>query len=203
MALRNMINSNRYYFSPFEVPQFSGVTQPSYTMMAPLYMDNQFLGGIAFVIDMKEITEILQFATQEFSLYVTENAPEEEQASNEKTDKKDKADKSDKEKAEKDKQAQNEPKGNDIFACFVDQDKRIIATTKEIAIDDLNLEGKIDFRNPKSLKEMIVFNDGSTYFVAIEPSSGYREFKAGNAHKNLLSCIVCVKLQDAMDLEQE
>ena len=204
MALRNMINSNRYYFSPFEVPQFSGVTQPSYTMMAPLYMDNQFLGGIAFVIDMKEIAEILQFAVQEdFAIYVAENAPEEEQAAAEKTDKKDKADRSDKEKTEKDKQAQNEPKGNDIFACFIDQDKRIIATTKEIAIDDLNLEGKIDFRNPKSLKETIVFNDGSTYFVAIEPSSGYREFKAGNAHKNLLSCIVCVKLQDAMDLEQE
>lgn len=191
MALRNMINSNRYYFSPFEVPQFSGVTQPSYTMMAPLYMDNQFLGGIAFVIDMKEIAEILQFAVQEdFAIYVAENTPEEEQEKTEKSDK-------------PEKQTQNEPKGNDIFACFVDQDKRIIATTKEIVLDDLNLEGKIDFRNPKSIKETIVFNDGSTYFVAVEPSSGYREFKAGNAHKNLLSCIVCVKLQDAMDLEQE
>lgn len=183
MALRNMINSNRYYFSSFEVPQFSGVTEPCYTMMAPLYLDNQFLGGIAFVIDMKEIAEILHVAVQEdFAIHINSKENDENDENKQTTEK----------------------RNDDIFACFIDQDSRIIASTKEdISIEQIKLNGKIDFRNPKSMKETLVFDDGSTYFVAIEPSLGYREFKAGNAHKNLISCIVCVKLQNAMEIEQE
>lgn len=165
MSLKNIMNSNRYYFSSFEVPQFSGVTEPSYTMMAPFYDDNnQFLGGIAFVINMKEIHEILESTLRNDYIALGEH--------------------------------------NKMFAFFVDQERRVIASTRDdLTIDDVNIDGRFDFRNPKSQKEIAVFADGATYLLAIEPSVGYREFKVGSTHKNSLSCFVCVKIQDAPEQE--
>lgn len=159
VALKSMANTHRYYLSSFEVPQFSGMTEASYTFMSPICDDlGRFIGGIAFVIQIEEIKNMLvSFLNKETFLLGQEN---------------------------------------EIFAFFVDQEKRVIASTKDDVSAELNhLEGKVDLRNPKSKKEFVVLENGATYLVSIEPSIGYREFRIG-AHKNIISCFICTKIRD-------
>ncbi len=160
VALKGMANSNRYYLSNFEVPQFSGSTDASYTFMAPICDElGHFIGGVAFVIKVEEFKEILVSFLQKESFLLGEN--------------------------------------NEIFTFFIDQDKNIIATTKDdVNLDSFKLENKFDPRNPKSQKQIMTLDNGATYLVSIEPSVGYREFKAGSTHRHFISCFICIKIRD-------
>ncbi|RAX58389.1 hypothetical protein CCZ01_02945 [Helicobacter monodelphidis] len=86
--------------------------------------------------------------------------------------------------------------GSDIFALFIDQDKNLIATTRQdFDLNALDLEGKCDLKNPKSKIEFIEI-DNVIYLVSIESSVGYREFKLGNTRCGVISCLVFIKIRN-------